>query len=57
MKLLCRIGWHDWKHWQEMTNRPAERDYTLFTTRIIYTVKFQRTCACCGKPSYKSVTY
>lgn len=57
MKLLCRLGWHDWKHWQEMTNRPAQRDCTLFTTRVIYTVKFQRTCACCGKPSYKSVTY
>lgn len=58
MKLLCRIGWHDWSPWKyrDQVNYYADRK-SVNETPYKITKCYVRTCDACGKPQQKELAY
>lgn len=55
MKLLCRIGWHDWLPW-EFLYKKEYRDFYYGYLRTYKTTKiYIRKCAHCAIPNKKEL--
>ncbi|WQZ00928.1 thioredoxin reductase/glutathione-related protein [Stenotrophomonas phage StenR_269] len=54
MKLLCRIGWHDWKHWQEVGSKLIYRSIRGVDRVVGMVYDYTRTCKCCRQVEHRT---